>query len=154
MNYLSIKACIGRGTQRIFSKIIEIFFGHMMHQIGPEFSQDHEYAIQKILRPLVLELFPKNGNQVRFDQVKINFFGHMRIISLKNFLRITNMPSKKFSGPQFSSYCSKTLIRLGLTRVGQIRLVKLGQVSQVSQARLGQVSKVRLGQVSKVRLGQ
>ena len=31
----------------------------MIHQNGPEFPQDHENAIQKILRPLVLELLPK-----------------------------------------------------------------------------------------------
>ena len=34
----------------------------MIHQIYVEFPQDHEYAMQKILRPLVLELLPKNSN--------------------------------------------------------------------------------------------
>ena len=28
-------------------------FGHMIYQNGPEFPQDSEYAIQKILRPIV-----------------------------------------------------------------------------------------------------
>ena len=32
------------------------FFGHMIHQIYVEFPQDHEYAIQKILRPILPEL--------------------------------------------------------------------------------------------------
>ena len=43
-------------------KINFFFIGHMIYQIRLEFPQDYEYAIQKILRPLVLELLPKNGN--------------------------------------------------------------------------------------------
>ena len=45
-----------------FRKNRHFCLGHMIHQNGPEFPQDHEYAIQKILRPLVLELLPKNDN--------------------------------------------------------------------------------------------
>ena len=37
----------------------------MINQNGQEFPQDHENAIQKILRPLVLELLPKNFNVPR-----------------------------------------------------------------------------------------
>ena len=53
---------MGPGTYENFFEKNQHFFGHMIHQIGLEFPQDHEYAIQKILRPLVLELLPKNGN--------------------------------------------------------------------------------------------
>ena len=42
--------------------LLMYLIGHIIHQIGLEFPQDHEYAIQKILRSLVLELLPKNGN--------------------------------------------------------------------------------------------
>ena len=54
------------------------FSGHMIHQIGLESPQDHEYAIQKNLSPLVLDLLPK------------------------------------------------TVIRLGLTRLGEVSKVRLG----------------------------
>ena len=46
---------IGPGTE-FFRKNRHFCLGHMIHQNGPEFPQDHENAIQKILRPLVLEL--------------------------------------------------------------------------------------------------
>ena len=48
------------GLREFFRK--KNFFLHMIHQNSLEFPQDYEYAIQKILRPLVLELLPKNGN--------------------------------------------------------------------------------------------
>ena len=52
-----LKLVWAQGHKEIFR--IKIFFGHMIHQIYIEFPQDHEYAIQKILRPLILELLPK-----------------------------------------------------------------------------------------------
>ena len=53
---------MGPGTENFFERNRHFCLGHMIHQNGPEFPQDHEYAIQKILRPLVLELLPKNDN--------------------------------------------------------------------------------------------
>ena len=50
------------GLSEFFRKKSTFFFGHMIHQNSLEFPQDYEYAIQKILRSLVLELLPKNGN--------------------------------------------------------------------------------------------
>ena len=65
------------------------------------------------------------------------------------------MQFKKFYNPQFSSYCPKTVVRLGLTRLGwigylvmldQVRLVRLGQLGQISQVRLVRLN--QLGQIS------
>ena len=50
------------GLSEFFRKKSTFFFWHMIHQNGLEFPQNYEYAIQKILRLLVLELLPKNGN--------------------------------------------------------------------------------------------
>ena len=42
------------GLREFFRKKNQHFFlGHMIYQIYVEFPQDHEYAIQKILRPIV-----------------------------------------------------------------------------------------------------
>ena len=60
---------------RIFSKNIDTFLGHMIHEIGPEFSQDHEYAVEKILRPLVQEFLPKKTViRLGLTRLKSTFF--------------------------------------------------------------------------------
>ena len=41
------------GLREFFRQKNQQFFRHMIHQIYVEFPQDHEYAIQKILRPIV-----------------------------------------------------------------------------------------------------
>ena len=47
------------GLNELFRKKSTFFSGLMIHQNSPEFFQDYEYEIQKILRPLVLDLLPK-----------------------------------------------------------------------------------------------
>ena len=49
------------GLSEFFRKKIN-FFLHMIHLTGVECPQNHDYAFQEILRPILLELFPKNGN--------------------------------------------------------------------------------------------
>ena len=89
------------GLSEFFRKKSTFCFGNKIHHVGSEFPQDYEYAIQKILRSLVLELLPKNGNQVRFDQVRL---GQVRLVNQ---------------------------VRIRLGQVSQVRLVKLGQVRLV-----------------------
>ena len=62
---------LASGLREIFRKNRHFCLGHVIHQNSPEFSQDSEYAIQKILRPIVLELQWKNGNQVRLGQIRL-----------------------------------------------------------------------------------
>ena len=59
--FYSKELALGRG-EFFREKNQHFFFGHMIHEIGLEFPQDHDGIIGFSLRPLVLELLPKNGN--------------------------------------------------------------------------------------------
>ena len=45
---------MGPGTlEKFIEKNQHFLHGHIIHQIYVEFPQDHEYVIQKILRPIL-----------------------------------------------------------------------------------------------------